>query len=127
MYNNIFQNSIQEEIFVVGFNTIWWCYIEGLKEGGAQLQTNYNVELWSMKRVGCTYNHKLLEDGAYITSNMECWFCPIWWKGKWIELQAKPYDFGAMISKSWLGDEEMSSETYIHMEGERDYWARTDN
>ena len=79
-YNNIYQNSMQKEIFAVDFVTIWWCYLEGLKEGGAQYQTGYHVELWSMEGVGCTNSQGLLEDGVYITCNMECWFCPIWWK-----------------------------------------------
>jgi hypothetical protein len=81
-YNSIFQNSLQEENFAVGFVTIWWCYIEWLKEGGAQHQISYHVELWSMEWVGCTNSHELLEDGAYITNNMECWFYPSWWKGE---------------------------------------------
>ena len=65
----------------MGFVTIWW-YIEGLKESGAQYQTNYHVELWSMEWVGCTNSQLLLKDGTYITCNMECWFCPSWWKRK---------------------------------------------
>jgi hypothetical protein len=43
---------------------------------------------------------------------MECWFCPIWWKGE------ESHELGALMSKLWLGDDRMSIETYIHMEGE---------
>jgi hypothetical protein len=106
-YHSIFQNSIQEETFAVGFVTIWWCYVEGLREGGAQHQRNYHVNLWSIEWVGCTNSHELLEDGTYITSNMECWFCPSWWKGEELD------KLGALIPKLRLGDDEMSMETYI--------------
>ena len=66
----------------MGFIAVWWCYIEGLKEGGAQHKACYHLELWSMEWVGCINSHELLEDDAYITYNMECWLCPSWWKGE---------------------------------------------
>jgi hypothetical protein len=36
------------------------------------------------------------------------------------KMQEKPYELGALISRLRLGDDEMSIETYIHMEGERE-------
>jgi hypothetical protein len=33
-------------------------------------------------------------------------------------MREQSYELGALISKLWLGDDEMSFETYIHMEGE---------
>jgi hypothetical protein len=42
-------------------------------------------------------------------------------------MQEKSYELGALISKLWLGDDEMPIETYIQMEGEEIYRARIED
>jgi hypothetical protein len=91
----------------------WNCYIEGLKETGAEHQTSYHVELWNMEWVRCTYSKELLKDGMYITCNMNCWFPLV---DKMEKKRMKKRIRGVWCL--WLGHDEMPINTYIRMEGE---------
>ena len=69
-----------------------------------------------MELVGCTNCHELLEDGACIPATWNVDFALVDEREKKRNQEGSD-ELGALISNLRLGDDEMSIETYIHMEG----------